>query len=76
METGFALLHGEAVALGIALPSRFSADGGLCDAVEAERLTAHLERLDCMRLNGFGAEAAREAKAGDKKASGGGCRSC
>jgi 3-dehydroquinate synthase len=36
-----AILHGEAVALGIVLAFRFSSEFGLCPAVEAEQVTAH-----------------------------------
>ena len=43
-ETGFgdALLHGEAVAAGMALAFDLSARLGLCDAADADRLRAHL----------------------------------
>lgn len=43
-ETGFSdtLLHGEAVAAGMALAFRFSAAQGLCDPADAARVTAHL----------------------------------
>jgi 3-dehydroquinate synthase len=43
-ETGFSetLLHGEAVACGMALAFRFSAAQGLCPAADAERVTLHL----------------------------------
>ena len=46
-ETGFsdALLHGEAVALGMVLAFRFSAERGLCPAAEAARVAAHLEAI-------------------------------
>ncbi len=37
-----ALLHGEAVAAGMGLAFDFSADEGLCDPAEAERLKRHL----------------------------------
>jgi 3-dehydroquinate synthase len=40
------LLHGEAVALGMALAFRLSARRGLCSAAEAERVAAHLHRMD------------------------------
>ena len=36
------LLHGEAVAVGLALAFRFSADHGLCPPVDAARVEAHL----------------------------------
>jgi 3-dehydroquinate synthase len=43
-ETGFSdrLLHGEAVAAGMALAFRFSAAKGLCAQADADRVTAHL----------------------------------
>jgi len=42
-ETGIgAILHGEAVALGLVLAFRFSAELGLCPAVDTERAAAHL----------------------------------
>ncbi len=43
-DTGFSdrLLHGEAVAAGMALAFRFSAAQGLCPAADAERVAAHL----------------------------------
>ena len=36
------ILHGEAVALGMALAFRFSAEAGLCPAGDAEKVAAHL----------------------------------
>lgn len=46
-EMGFsdALLHGEGVAAGMALAMRFSAQRGLCNPAEAQRLTGHLDAL-------------------------------
>lgn len=46
-EAGFSdrLLHGEAVATGIALAFRFSAERGLCSHQEADRVTAHLSAV-------------------------------
>ncbi len=43
-ETGFSdrLLHGEAVAAGMALAFRFSVTRGLCAQADADRVTAHL----------------------------------
>ncbi len=72
-EAGFsdALLHGEAVALGIDLAFRFSVERGLCPAADAERVAAHL------RAAGLGAPFPAAADrlvahmAGDKKRSGG-----
>ena len=77
-ETGFSddLLHGEAVALGMALAFRFSAERGLCSAADAERVAAHLAAAGLpTRLSdpGIEAEASRLVAhmAHDKKASGG-----
>ncbi|MBC2778204.1 3-dehydroquinate synthase [Parasphingopyxis marina] len=44
-ETGFSdtLLHGEAVAAGMALAFRYSARRGLCSDTDAERVSAHIE---------------------------------
>jgi 3-dehydroquinate synthase len=46
-ETGFSdrLLHGEAVAAGMAIAFRFSAARGLCPPDDAARVTAHLARV-------------------------------
>ncbi|GAA0730737.1 3-dehydroquinate synthase [Sphingomonas japonica] len=46
-ETGFsqALLHGEAVAAGMALAYRYSADRGLCPGEDAKRVAAHLRSV-------------------------------
>jgi len=43
-ETGYSdtLLHGEAVAAGMALAYHFSAEQGLCAQADADRVTAHL----------------------------------
>jgi 3-dehydroquinate synthase len=43
-ETGYSdrLVHGEAVAIGIVLAFDFSAERGLCQVAEAERVRAHL----------------------------------
>ena len=73
-ETGFsdALLHGEAVALGMVLAFRFSAERGLCGAAEADRVAAHLDAigLPTQLTIGTGASLAHHI-AHDKKASGG-----
>ena len=46
-ETGFGtVLHGEAVALGILLALRFSAEFKLCPAADAERVAAHFAASD------------------------------
>ena len=46
-ETGFSdrLLHGEAVACGMALAFRFSAAQGLCSGQDAERVARHLDQV-------------------------------
>lgn len=66
------ILHGEAVALGIALAFRLSAEAGLCPPADAERVTAHLSScglpvtLHEVGLAGRGGSLARRM-AGDKK---------
>jgi 3-dehydroquinate synthase len=71
-ESGFAMLHGEAVALGMALAFRFSAERGLCRADEAERVEAHLDATGLpARLKGVDANRLVQGMASDKKASGG-----
>ena len=46
-ETGFSdrLLHGEAVAAGMAIAFRFSAARGLCSRADAKRVTTHLASI-------------------------------
>ena len=39
------LLHGEAVAIGLVLALRFSAELGLCDAADADRVARHLTEV-------------------------------
>jgi 3-dehydroquinate synthase len=71
-ETGFAMLHGEAVALGMVLASRLSAERGLCEVEEAERVAAHLARAGFpARLEGVSANRLTARMASDKKARGG-----
>jgi 3-dehydroquinate synthase len=70
--TGYAMLHGEAVALGMALAFRFSAERGLCGEDEAARVAAHLDSAGLpTRLEGVSAKRLVRHMAGDKKASGG-----
>jgi 3-dehydroquinate synthase len=71
-ESGFAMLHGEAVALGMTLAFRFSAERGLCGADEAERVAAHLGAAGLpTRLEGLDSGRLAERMARDKKASDG-----
>lgn len=77
-ETGFSdrLLHGEAVAAGMALAYRFSAARGLCAPEDAARVAAHLRRCglpDGLATAGIDAPGARLAShmAHDKKKAGG-----
>jgi len=77
-ETGFsdALLHGEAVAAGMALAFAFSAGQGLCPVEDAERVSAHLAAAGLptgLREAGVTASGARlvEHMMHDKKKSGG-----
>ena len=70
------LLHGEAVAAGCALALGFSADQGLCPAVDAERVAAHFRSVglpDSLAASGVTASGAAlvEHMRHDKKASGG-----
>ncbi|WP_114376228.1 3-dehydroquinate synthase [Elioraea thermophila] len=73
---GKVLLHGEAVGLGMALAFRFSVRLGLCEAAEAERVTAHLAAVGLpVRLADTGrswsAERLIARMRRDKKAAGG-----
>jgi 3-dehydroquinate synthase len=73
-EAGFSdtLLHGEAVALGMALAFRFSAARGLCPREDAERVAAHLDAVGLpTRLPDVAPERLVAHMASDKKASGG-----
>jgi 3-dehydroquinate synthase len=77
-ETGFgsALLHGEAVAAGMALAFRFSAQRGLCDRADAARVRQHLQAVGLphdLASAGVRAPGARLANhmAHDKKKTGG-----
>ncbi len=72
-EGGFsALLHGEAVALGMALAFRFSAERGLCPPGDAERVVAHLDVVGLPTRLDLGTPASLiEHMKSDKKASGG-----
>ncbi len=77
-ETGFSerLLHGEAVALGMVLAFRFSAERGLCPAEDAARIEGLFDvipmpvHLTDLEMDATGATLAAHM-AHDKKASGG-----
>jgi len=71
-ESGFSVLHGEAVALGMVLAFRFSAERGLCAPEEARRVEAHLAGAGLPVTLDFGtAQSLVGHMASDKKAEGG-----
>jgi 3-dehydroquinate synthase len=72
-EGGFSLfLHGEAVALGMALAFRFSAERGLCPPEETERVIRHLDAVGLPTRLEIGTPASLvEHMKADKKARGG-----
>jgi 3-dehydroquinate synthase len=71
-ESGYEMLHGEAVALGMTLAFRFSAERGLCAADDAARVEAHLRSVGLpTRLDIGTPERLVAHMASDKKASGG-----
>jgi 3-dehydroquinate synthase len=72
-EGGFSeLLHGEAVALGMALAFRFSAERGLCTPEEADRVVRHLDVVGLPTRLEIGTPSSLvEHMKADKKASGG-----
>jgi 3-dehydroquinate synthase len=78
-ETGFgeALVHGEAVAVGMALAATFSVRLGLCPAEARDRLIAHLDavglptRMDQVPGGPFSPDILLDHMAHDKKAEGG-----
>ena len=70
--SAYAVLHGEAVAIGMALAFRFSAARGLCSAEEAKRVQAHLASVGLPTRVAVGTPTSLVAHmAGDKKAQGG-----
>jgi 3-dehydroquinate synthase len=72
-ESGYAMLHGEAVALGMTLAFRFSAERGLCSAEDSARIEAHLKAVGLPTQLDIGTPGALIAHmTSDKKASGGG----
>ena len=77
-ETGFSnqLVHGEAVAAGMALAFHYSVRRGHCDATDAEKVTEHLKSVGLpynLQTSGVSASGARlvEHMKLDKKMSGG-----
>jgi 3-dehydroquinate synthase len=77
-ETGYSdrLLHGEAIAVGMALAFRFSAKLGLCNSQDAERVVAHIHSIglpDSLSSAGIGASGETLVKhmRHDKKRTGG-----
>ncbi len=78
-ELGFeeaALAHGEAVALGCCMAFRYSAQQGVCDAADADRVEAVVAASSLptrlSQAGGFSADALLARMAGDKKAEAGG----
>jgi 3-dehydroquinate synthase len=68
-ESGYKMLHGEAVALGMALAFRFSAERGLCPDEDCGRVEAHLASVGLPTKLDLGTPAALVAQmAADKKA--------
>jgi 3-dehydroquinate synthase len=68
------LLHGEAVAIGLVLALRFSAELGLCDAAEADRVARHLAEVGLptsLAEVGIAGSALLDWMARDKKNEGG-----
>jgi 3-dehydroquinate synthase len=71
-ESGYEMLHGEAVALGTVLAFRFSAERGLCAEEDARRVEAHLASAGLPTRLAIGTPERLVAHmASDKKASGG-----
>ncbi|MEA3061539.1 MAG: 3-dehydroquinate synthase [Sphingomonadales bacterium] len=71
-ESGYAMLHGEAVAIGMTLAFRFSAERGLCAAEDAGRVEAHLRSVGLPTKLEIGTPERLVAHmASDKKTSGG-----
>ena len=69
--SGYAVTHGSAVAVGMAIVTRAAAKAGLCPKDCPERLEAVLKRLDLPTESPFGADALYGAVRSDKKVSGG-----
>jgi 3-dehydroquinate synthase len=71
-ESGYEILHGEAVAIGMALAFRFSAARGLCPGEDAERVERHLAAVALPTRVEVGTPASLVTHmASDKKASAG-----
>lgn len=69
--SGFSILHGEAVAAGMALMARAAAEKGCCSAETAERTVAALRRLGLPTETDFSCEELENALLADKKRRGG-----
>ncbi len=75
IEAEAGLPHGEAVALGMTLAFRMSAERGLCPPADAERVAHHIDSVGLpTRLEGFDAGALVARMAHDKKRQGAGLR--
>jgi 3-dehydroquinate synthase len=72
-----AIRHGEAVAVGLALAFRFSAEHASCDPADAGRVEAHLRQIGLpaapqdLPFSGWSAQSLIERMRGDKKNMGG-----
>jgi 3-dehydroquinate synthase len=71
-ESGFRLLHGEAVAIGMVLAFRLSAERGLCSREDVARVEAHLDRVGLpIAIGDADAATLIASMASDKKSHGG-----
>lgn len=71
-DSGYSMLHGEAVALGMVLAFRLSAERGLCPGEDMERVAAHIEASGLpARLSASDPRRLVQFMANDKKSAGG-----
>jgi 3-dehydroquinate synthase len=67
IETETGMLHGEAVAIGMAMAFRLSVERGLCPAEDAERAIGHLETVGLPTVTDLPADRLAERMQHDKK---------